>query len=37
VLAGVVLGYGGACAVEGPPDVARQLRDRVEALRRLYA
>jgi proteasome accessory factor C len=36
-LLGVVLGYGGECTVEGPPDVARQLRERVEALRQLHA
>jgi proteasome accessory factor C len=36
-LLGVVLGYGGECTVEAPADVAAQLRERVEALRRLYA
>jgi proteasome accessory factor C len=36
-LLGVVLGHGGEATVEGPPDVVRQLRERVEALRRLYA
>jgi proteasome accessory factor C len=36
-LLGVVLGYGGACTVEAPDDVAAQLRARVEELRRLYA
>ena len=36
-LLGVVLGHGGEATVEGPPDVARQLRERVEALARLYA
>jgi proteasome accessory factor C len=35
-LLGVVLGYGGECTVEAPDDVARQLRDRVEELARLY-
>ncbi len=36
-LLGVVLGHGGEATVDGPPDVARQLRERVEALARLYA
>jgi proteasome accessory factor C len=35
-LLGVVLGYGGECTVEAPDDVARQLRERVEELARLY-
>ena len=36
-LLGVVLGYGGECAIEAPPDVVAQLRERVEELRRMYA
>jgi proteasome accessory factor C len=36
-LLGVVLGYGGEATIEGPEDVVGQLRERVEALRRLYA
>lgn len=36
-LLGVVLGYGGEATVEAPADVAAQLRERVEALQRLYA
>jgi proteasome accessory factor C len=36
-LFGVVLGYGGECGVEGPPDVASGLRARAEELARLYA
>jgi proteasome accessory factor C len=36
-LLGVVLGYGGEAAVEAPEDVVAQLRERVEALKRLYA
>jgi proteasome accessory factor C len=35
-LLGVVLGHGGEATVDAPEDVARQLRDRVEALRRVY-
>ena len=35
-LLGVVLGHGGEAMVEAPADVARQLAERVEALRRLY-
>ncbi|WP_242344119.1 WCX domain-containing protein [Anaeromyxobacter terrae] len=36
-LLGVVLGYGGEATVEAPEDVVAQLRERVEALHRLYA
>jgi proteasome accessory factor C len=36
-LLGVVLGHGGEATVEAPRDVARQLRERVETLARLYA
>lgn len=36
-LLGVVLGYGGEATIEGPEDVVRQLRERVDALRRVYA
>jgi len=36
-LLGVVLGHGGEATVDGPPDVVRQLRERVDALARLYA
>jgi proteasome accessory factor C len=36
-LLGVVLGYGGEATIEAPDDVAAQLRERVEALQRLYA
>lgn len=35
-LLGVVLGYGGEATIEAPADVAAQLRERVEALERLY-
>jgi proteasome accessory factor C len=35
-LLGVVLGYGGEATIEAPPDVAAQLRSRVEELERLY-
>jgi proteasome accessory factor C len=35
-LLGVVLSYGGEATVEAPDDVATQLRERVEALQRLY-
>jgi proteasome accessory factor C len=35
-LHGVVLGHGGEAEVEGPPDVARAFRERVEELARLY-
>ena len=36
-LLGVVLGYGGEATIEAPADVVAQLRERVEALARLYA
>jgi predicted DNA-binding transcriptional regulator YafY len=36
-LLGGVLGYGGEATVEAPEDVVDQLRERVEALQRLYA
>jgi proteasome accessory factor C len=36
-LLGVVLGYGGDATIERPEDVVAQLRERVEALQRLYA
>ena len=36
-LLGVVLGYGGEATIEAPEDVVDQLRERVDALQRLYA
>jgi proteasome accessory factor C len=36
-LFGVVLGHGGDCTIEGPPDVAEGLRARAGDLARLYA
>lgn len=36
-LLGVVLGYGGEATIEAPEDVVAQMRERVEALQRLYA
>lgn len=36
-LLGLVLGYGGEVTVEGPADVAAELRRRVEELRGIYA
>lgn len=36
-LMGVVMGYGGEAVVEGPADVKAALRERVEALKKLYS